>query len=162
MELDLILRWLHVIGACVLLGTGAGIAFFMLMAHRTRDAALIAHTASIVVLADLLFTATAVIAQPVTGGLLAWRLGWPLSAGWLALSLGLYVLTGLFWLPVVWIQLRLRDLARAAAEAGGALPARYHRLFAIWFVCGIPAFAAVLMILWLMLARPDLGVWLVR
>ncbi|OBY26846.1 DUF2269 family protein [Leisingera sp. JC1] len=162
MDLDLILRWLHVIGACVLLGTGAGIAFFMLMAYRTRDAALIAHTASIVVLADLLFTATAVIAQPVTGGLLAWRLGWPLSAGWLALSLGLYVLTGLFWLPVVWIQLRLRDLARAAAEAGGALPARYHRLFAIWFACGIPAFAAVLAILWLMLARPDLGVWLVR
>ena len=31
------LRWLHVIGATVLLGTGAGIAFFMVMAHRTRD-----------------------------------------------------------------------------------------------------------------------------
>ncbi|MDC0657530.1 DUF2269 domain-containing protein [Leisingera sp. SS27] len=162
MDADLILRWLHVIGACVLLGTGAGIAFFMMMAHRTRDAALIAHTASVVVVADLLFTATAVIAQPITGGLLAWRLGWPLSAGWLALSLGLYVLTGLFWLPVVWIQLRLRNLARAAAETGEALPARYHCLFAIWFACGIPAFAAVLAILWLMLARPDLGVWLVR
>ncbi|UWQ78505.1 DUF2269 domain-containing protein [Leisingera sp. S132] len=162
MDLDLALRWLHVIGACVLLGTGAGIAFFMLMAHRTRDAALIAHTASVVVAADLLFTATAVIAQPITGGLLAWRLGWPLSAGWQALSLGLYVLTGAFWLPVVWIQLRLRNLARAAAQAGEELPARYHRLFAVWFACGIPAFAAVLMILWLMLARPDLGIWLVR
>lgn len=162
MDPDLILRWLHVIGACVLLGTGAGIAFFMLMAHRTRDARLIAHTAGVVVLADLLFTTTAVIVQPVTGGLLAWRLGWPLSEGWLALSLALYVLTGAFWLPVVWIQLRLRDLARAAVEAGEALPARYHRLFAIWFACGLPAFAAVLMILWLMLVRPDLGVWLIR
>lgn len=162
MDPDLILRWLHVIGACVLLGTGAGIAFFMLMAHRTRDARLIAHTAGVVVLADLLFTTTAVIVQPVTGGLLAWRLGWPLSEGWLALSLALYVLTGAFWLPVVWIQLRLRNLARAAAEAGGALPARYHRLFAIWFACGFPAFAAVLVILRLMLVRPDLGVWLIR
>ncbi|MFY0311210.1 DUF2269 family protein [Leisingera sp. D0M16] len=162
MDLDLILRWLHLIGACVLLGTGAGIAFFMLMAHRTRDARLIAHTAGVVVLADLLFTATAVIVQPITGGLLAWRLGWPFSEGWLALSLLLYVLTGAFWLPVVWIQLLLRDLARAAAEAGQALPARYHRLFAIWFACGFPAFAAVLMILWLMLVRPDLGVWLMR
>lgn len=162
MDPDLILRWLHVIGACVLLGTGAGIAFFMLMAHRTRDARLIAHTAGVVVLADLLFTTTAVIVQPVTGGLLAWRLGWPLSEGWLALSLALYVLTGAFWLPVVWIQLRLRDLARAAVEAGEALPDRYHRLFAIWFACGLPAFAAVLMILWLMLVRPDLGLWLIR
>lgn len=139
MDAGLILRWLHVIGACVLLGTGAGIAFFMLMAHRTRDAYLIAHTAGVVVLADLLFTTSAVIVQPVTGGLLAWRLGWPLSEGWLALSLALYVLTGAFWLPVVWIQLRLRDLARAAAEAGEALPARYHRLFAICLRSGLPA-----------------------
>ncbi|MEX0302725.1 MAG: DUF2269 family protein [Leisingera sp.] len=161
MDPDLILRWLHVIGACVLLGTGAGIAFFMLMAHRTRDAHLIAHTAGVVVLADLLFTTTAVIAQPITGAVLAWRLGWPLSEGWLALSLLLYLLTGAFWLPVVWIQLRLRDLARAAAEANEALPARYHRLFAIWFACGFPAFAAVLAIVWLMLAKPDLGVWLI-
>ncbi|KXF89867.1 DUF2269 family protein [Phaeobacter inhibens] len=161
MDPDLILRWLHVLGACVLLGTGAGIAFFMLMAHRTGDARLIAHTAGVVVLADLLFTTSAVLIQPITGGLLAWRLGWPLSEGWIALSLALYVVTGAFWLPVVWIQLRLRNLAREAADTGEALPVRYHRLFAIWFACGIPAFAAVLTIVWLMLARPDLTIrWL--
>ncbi|UWR76934.1 DUF2269 domain-containing protein [Phaeobacter inhibens] len=158
MDPDLILRWLHVLGACVLLGTGAGIAFFMLMAHRTGDARLIAHIAGVVVLADLLFTTSAVLIQPITGGLLAWRLGWPLSEGWIALSLALYVVTGAFWLPVVWIQLRLRNLAREAADTGEALPARYHRLFAIWFACGIPAFAAVLTIVWLMLARPDLTI----
>ncbi|MBE1282052.1 MAG: DUF2269 family protein [Rhodobacteraceae bacterium] len=157
MDPDLILRWLHVIGACVLLGTGAGIAFFMLMAHRSSDAQVIAHTAGIVVLADLLFTTTAVVAQPVTGVILAWRLGWSLSEGWVLLSLGLYLVTGAFWLPVVWIQLRLRDLARAAAASGQDLPARYHRLFRIWFACGVPAFVAVLAILWLMLARPDFG-----
>jgi len=160
MDPDLLLRWLHVIGASVLLGTGAGIAFFMLMAHRTRDPRLIAHTASVVVLADLLFTTTAVIVQPVTGALLAWRLGWSLSEGWLALSLLLYVVTGIFWLPVVWIQLRLRDLARQAVVVDEPLPDRYHRLFGIWFACGFPAFAAVLAIVWLMLARPDLTVWL--
>ncbi len=156
MDPDLILRWLHVTGACVLLGTGAGIAFFMLMAHRTGDARIIAHTAAIVVLADTLFTATAVVAQPVTGWLLALRLGWELGEGWVALSLGLYVVTGIFWLPVVWIQIRLRDLARASADAGTALPPAYHRLFRIWFACGFPAFAAVAAILWLMLARPSL------
>ncbi len=152
-----VLRWLHVIGAAVLLGTGAGIAFFMLMAHRTRQPALVAHVAGTVVVADLLFTATAVVAQPLTGLGLALLVGWPLTEGWLLVSLALYVLTGLFWLPVVWIQLRMRDLARAAAREGLPLPGEYHRLFRIWFACGIPAFLAVLAILWLMLAKPSLG-----
>jgi uncharacterized membrane protein len=151
----LILKWLHVIGAAVLLGTGAGIAFFMLMAHRTREPAIIAHVARTVVMADTLFTATAVIAQPVTGLLLAHYTGWRLSDGWLMLSIGLYVLTGLFWLPVVWIQIRLRRLAEAAICAGGSLPASYDRLFRIWLALGFPAFAAVLGIFWLMLAKPS-------
>lgn len=149
-----ILRLLHVVGACVLLGTGAGIAFFMLMAHRSRDPLVIAHVAGTVVLADALFTATAVVAQPVTGWLLARELGWPLGEGWIALSLVLYVVTGLFWLPVVWIQARLRDLAREAALTRRDLPPAYDRLFRIWFACGFPAFFAVLAILWLMLTRP--------
>jgi uncharacterized membrane protein len=157
MELLDLLRWLHGIGATVLLGTGAGIAFFMLMAHRTRQPALVAHVAGTVVVADLLFTATAVIAQPLTGLGLALLVGWPLTEGWLLVSLALYVLTGLFWLPVVWIQLRMRDLARAAAREGLPLPGQYHRLFRIWFACGIPAFLAVLAILWLMLAKPSFG-----
>ncbi|WP_171173515.1 DUF2269 domain-containing protein [Ruegeria sp. HKCCD8929] len=155
---DLILRWLHVIGACVLLGTGAGIAFFMLMAHRSRSAQIVAHTAGIVVLADLLFTTTAVIVQPITGTLLAWRLGWSLTEGWLLWSLVLYIFTGAFWLPVVWIQLRMRDLARVAVAEGTGLPPRYFALFRVWFACGFPAFLAVLGIIWLMLARPDISV----
>ena len=159
MELVEWLRWAHVLGATVLLGTGAGIAFFMLMAHRTHDPALIAHTAGTVVLADYLFTASAVIAQPVTGVWLAHELGWSLTEPWLLLSLALYVLIGAFWLPVVWIQARLRDLARTAARENAPLPPRYLRLFRIWFACGIPAFLTVLTILWLMLMRPDLPFW---
>ena len=116
----------------LLLGTGAGIAFFMVMADRTKDARIIAHTASVVVIADWIFTATAVVLQPVTGVLLAAQLGWRLSEGWIALSLGLYVFVGLFWLPVVWIQLKLRDLAREAARKDEPPPARYHRLYRIW------------------------------
>lgn len=157
LNLDILVRWLHVIGAAVLLGTGAGIAFFMLMAHRTGDVRIIAHTASIVVLADLLFTATAVIAQPLTGLWLAQQAGWPLMQGWLLLSIILYVVTGLCWLPVVWIQYRLRNLARAALQAGQELPRQYDSLFRIWFVLGFPAFVSVLAIVWLMLARPDIN-----
>lgn len=151
---ELALRWMHVVGATVLLGTGAGIAFFMLMAHRTRDARLIAHTAGVVVVADTLFTASAVIVQPITGYLLARELGWDLTEPWIALSLILYGVTGLFWLPVVWIQIRLRDLARVAMATDTELPPRYFFLYRIWFACGFPAFIAVAAILWLMLARP--------
>ena len=149
------LRLIHIIGACVLLGTGAGIAFFMVMARRTRNAALIAHTASIVVIADTLFTATAVLVQPISGWLLARALGWPLSEGWIVVALGLYIIVGLFWLPVVWIQIQLRNLARAASASGTALPARFDRLYRVWFLCGFPAFAGVIAILWLMIARPS-------
>ncbi|MCY1648807.1 DUF2269 family protein [Caulobacter sp. SL161] len=155
MDLYLLLKAAHIIGAAVLLGTGAGIAFFMLMAHRTRDPVLIAHTARIVVLADFVFTTTAVIAQPITGGALAQMAGLPFNTGWVALSLALYVVTGLCWLPVVWIQIRLRRLAEAAVAAGEPLPAAYDRLFRIWFVLGFPAFAAVLAIVWLMVAKPS-------
>ena len=154
MDWLMLLRWLHIIGACVLLGTGAGIAFFMLMAHRTKDARFVAQTARTVVVADWLFTASAVIIQPITGLALAHMLGWELREGWLALSLALYVLTGALWLPVVWMQMRMHKLAVAAADAGEALPPAYHRLFRLWFACGVPAFVAVLSILWLMIARP--------
>jgi uncharacterized membrane protein len=153
----LVLKYLHVIGAAVLLGTGAGIAFFMLLAHRTGDAAIVAAVARMVVIADLLFTATAVVAQPVTGLLLALRLGYPLTEGWIVASLALYLLTGACWLPVVWMQARMRDLAAAAAAEGQPLPPAYHRLFRRWLGFGVPAFAAVLTIFWLMLARPRLG-----
>ena len=139
-------------------GHRAGIAFFMVMAGRTGKPALIAHVASTVVVADTLFTATAVILQPVTGYLLAREVGWSLTEGWIALSLILYVAIGMFWLPVVWIQVRLRDLARNAEVQGTTLPDRFHRLYRIWFACGFPAFAAVLAIVWLMLARPALEV----
>lgn len=153
---ELILRWLHVIGAAVLFGTGAGIAFFMLMAHLSGRVAVIAHTARIVVLADVLFTATAAVAQPVTGVFLARATGWALTEGWILLSVLLYLFVGACWLPVVWIQVRMRDLALAAEAGGVPLPPRYHRLFQVWFALGIPAFACMLAILWLMLARPDI------
>jgi uncharacterized membrane protein len=152
-----ILKFLHVIGATVLLGTGAGIAFFMLMAHRSGEVAVIAGTARIVVIADFVFTATAVVAQPVTGVLLARAVGYELSEGWIVASIALYLFTGAFWLPVVWMQARMRDLARDAVAAGTKLPPQYHRLYRLWFAFGFPAFAAVLLIFWLMIARPEMN-----
>lgn len=155
-DLVLLLKLVHVLGAAVLFGTGAGIAFFMLMAHRTRDAAIVAATARIVVIADALFTASAVVLQPLSGAALAFGIGYPLSTPWIAVSFALYLLVGLCWLPVVWIQLRLRDLARASAERDEPLPARYFALFRVWFALGWPAFLGVVAIFALMIWKPAL------
>jgi uncharacterized membrane protein len=151
-----LLLWLHIVGATVLLGTGAGIAFFMFMAHRSRNASFVASTASVVVLADIIFTTPAVILQPITGWLLAQAQGWPLTQGWIAASLALYAVAGLCWLPVLWIQVRLRDLAREAQARGAELPAEYHRLFSRWMLLGVPAFLSMLAIIYLMAAKPTL------
>jgi uncharacterized membrane protein len=148
------LKYVHIIGAAVLLDTGAGIACFMLLGHRTGKPDIVAAIARIVVIADFLFTATAVVAQPITGTLLAWHMGLSLSEGWIALAL--YLVTGAFWLPVVWMQMRMRDLAHEAAAANKPLPPEYHRLFRLWFAFGFPAFGAVLAIFWLMMAKPQL------
>ena len=150
-------KYLHLIGAAVLLGTGAGIAFFLLAAQLTGEVAAIAAVARIVVVADFLFTATAVVAQPITGIVLAHLDGYSLREGWIALSIALYLVAGAFWLPVVWMQMRMRDLAVAAARRQEPLPPAYHRLFWTWFAFGFPAFGAVLGIFWLMLTRPEIA-----
>ena len=151
-----VLKYLHLIGATVILGAGVGIAFFMLMAHLSRDTAFVARTAGVVVLADIIFTATAVIAQPLTGYLLIRETGTSLTEGWVIASLALYGIAGVFWLPVVWMQIKMRDIAAGAASAGEPLPESYHRLFRLWFAFGFPGFGSVMVLIWLMIAKPSL------
>ena len=154
MTLFFLIEYLHVLGAIVILGTGTGIAFFMLMAHRSGNAEFIARTAATVVIADMLFTLTAVLLQPVTGGLLMKLSSTSLSERWLLASLALYAIAGLFWVPVIFMQIEMRDLARLAAEKDQPLPPRYFALFRRWFLFGIPGFGSVMIILWLMIAKP--------
>lgn len=154
MTLYFLVKFLHVLGAIVILGTGTGIAFFMLMAHRTDNVEFIARTASVVVIADAIFTMSAVILQPVTGGLLMMLSATDITERWILASLVLYAVAGVFWIPVVFMQIEMRDLARKAAEQRGALPARYFVLFRRWFVFGFPGFGATMATLWLMIAKP--------
>ncbi|MEK9280516.1 MULTISPECIES: DUF2269 domain-containing protein [unclassified Bradyrhizobium] len=154
MTLYFLIKYLHVLGAIVILGTGAGIAFFMLMAHRTHDAEFIARTASVVVIADAIFTFSAVIMQPVSGGLLMVLSATSVAERWLLAAIALYVVAGLFWVPVVIMQIEMRDLARKACEQHAALPQRYFVLFRRWFAFGFPGFGATMLILWLMVAKP--------
>jgi len=154
MTLYFLVKYLHVLGAIVLLGTGTGIAFFMLMAHRSRDVAFIARTAETVVIADTLFTLTAVLLQPVSGAALMLLSSTSWNEGWLIVALALFAVAGLFWVPVVFMQIEMRDLARISAGKNQQLPPRYFVLFRRWFLFGIPGFGAVMAILWLMIARP--------
>jgi uncharacterized membrane protein len=149
-----LIKWLHIVSSTVLFGTGAGIAFFFLRAQRTGDSRIIAAVGRDVVLADMVFTATAVVLQPVTGVALALMVGYPLSTPWLVLSIVLYGLVGCCWLPVVWLQMRMRDLAVDAIHRGQPLPALYEIYYRRWFMLGWPAFIGVLIIFYLMVAKP--------
>jgi uncharacterized membrane protein len=150
----LTVKWLHVLSSTLLFGTGLGSAFYLYFASRTRDARAVAVVARHVVIADYLFTATTAVFQPLSGWYLAHKAGFPMGSGWIAWSWILYALAGACWLPVVWIQVRMRDLAAQAASANAALPAQYWRYFRIWTILGMPAFIAFIAIFWLMVAKP--------
>ena len=154
MSLLFLIKTLHVLSAAVLFGTGLGIAFFMAMANRSGDPRTIATVGRMVVKADLLFTATAVVVQPLTGLALMRLESLPLRTPWLVATYGLYGLIGACWLPVVWIQVRMRRLAQAAADSGEPLPTAYRRLYRVWAVLGWPAFLGVIGIYGLMLFKP--------
>lgn len=154
MDVVLLTKTAHILGATILFGTGLGTAFQMLMAHRSGRPGTIADVARNVVLADWIFTTPAAILQPITGTALAVWMGYGLQDRWLVASILLYGITGLCWLPVVWIQYRMRVLAEAAVAASAPLPPAYHRLFRWWFALGWPAFGAVLVIVHLMVGKP--------
>jgi uncharacterized membrane protein len=151
MDYDLI-KTLHILSATVLFGTGLGTAYFMWSASRTRDTHVVAAVAKQVVRADWLFTTPTVLFQPLSGLWLVHRAGYPWDA-WVIVSLGLFALTGLCWLPVVWLQIRMRDAAGAAARTGQPLPARYWRDARLWFWLGVPAFIAMVGVFFLMVLK---------
>jgi uncharacterized membrane protein len=150
----LVVKWLHVLSSTILFGTGIGSAFYMFFASRGRDPRVAAFVVRHVVIADWVFTTTAIVVQPLTGAWLVHAAGYPWTSTWIAGSIALYFVAGACWLPVVWMQLRMREMARAAAEAGAPLPERYHRFFRIWVALGIPAFLALVVVFYLMVAKP--------
>jgi uncharacterized membrane protein len=154
MDHAFIVKWLHVLSSTVLFGTGLGTAFFFWSAHQTSDPRTIAAVGRMVVRADWLFTATSGVIQPVTGAMLIHGFGYRWNEPWLLATYGLYVIAFACWLPVVWLQVRMRDLARAAAADGTPLPPQYHRAARLWFTLGWPAFVALAAVFYLMIVRP--------
>ncbi|HEY1147760.1 MAG TPA: DUF2269 domain-containing protein [Pseudoduganella sp.] len=150
----LIVKWLHILSSTFLFGTGIGSAWYLLFAVVSRNISAIATVARIVVIADWLFTATTMIAQPVTGFYLVHLAGFPLNSRWLTWSIALYLVSLLCWLPVVWLQMRMRDVAAVAAHEAAPLPPLFGRYFRAWVLLGIPAFFAFVAVFYLMVAKP--------
>ncbi len=149
----LTLKTLHILSMVLLFGTGLGSAFYKWMADRSGVVAHIAVTNRHVVLADWFFTTPTVIFQPLSGLWMAHLAGWPWSSGWIAASLMLYALAGVCWLPVVWLQIRMRDLSNTAVEHGSPLPPLYWRMAGWWFWLGVPAFTAMVAVVALMVFK---------
>ena len=152
----LLLKTVHILSSTLLFGTGLGTAFHGWMANRSGVLAARRVVNRNVELADWLFTTPAVIVQPVTGVWLAQLAGYSLATPWLMAAIVLYVLVGACWLPVVAIQIRMRRIAEATPD-GAELPRHYHRLARWWFALGWPAFIGVIIIFWLMVAKPELA-----
>lgn len=157
MNLYLLLKTLHIVSSVVLVGTGFGSAFYLFMTNRSGSVAAQAVVSRLVVKADWWMTTPAVIVQPLSGIALAHLAGWPLTTPWIALALWLYVLAGLCWLPVVALQLRMARIADTAARSGQTLlPIAYWRMARWWEGLGYPAFAAMVVVFWLMVFKPPL------
>lgn len=150
----LIVKWLHILSSTLLFGTGLGTAYYMYFANRCGDPRVVAVVARHVVWADWLFTTPTVIFQPLSGLYLAHLAGFPLSSAWIVWSFVLYFLAGACWLPVVWLQLRMRSMAEAAHRNGQALPSLYWRYGRIWLGLGFPAFMAMVAVFYLMVVKP--------
>ena len=153
----LLLKWVHIVSSTLLFGTGIGSAYYMLMASLSRDVRAIALVVRHVVLADWIFTTTAIVVQPVTGLWMANLAGWPWHTPWMLAAIVLYVLAGLCWLPVVWLQVRLARTAAQALAADAPLPADYWRDARRWELLGYPAFAAMVVVYFLMVLKPALA-----
>jgi uncharacterized membrane protein len=149
-----VVKWLHILSSTLLFGTGLGSAFYMFFASRTRDPRAIAVVVRYVVIADWVFTTPTIILQPLTGFYLLHLMGLPLDTPWILWSVILYLLAGAAWLPVVWMQIRMRDLAQDAVKLHAELPPRYWRYLRVWVALGIVAFTALVAVFYLMVTKP--------
>lgn len=155
MNTYLILKALHILSSVLIVGTGFGTAYYLFFTNRLGRVTSIADVARLVVRADWWFTTPAVIFQPISGLWLAHMAGWDWTTPWIMASIVLFIITGLCWLPVVWLQVRLAKMAEQAAADNTPLPELYWRYARRWEWLGYPAFIAMLGVYFLMVIKPQ-------
>lgn len=154
MESYTLVKTLHILSSTVLFGTGLGIAFFFWMGGRADSDEAAYFAARCTVIADFLFTATAVLLQPLTGVWLIWTAGFDPFDHWLVVSYCLYLLAGLCWIPVVFLQLGIRDQLKHKIAGGEFDDALYRHRRRLWFWLGWPAFISLILVFHLMVGKP--------
>ena len=154
MEIYVVVKVLHILSSTVLFGTGLGIAFFMFRSHFTSDVNEKLYAARSTVIADYLFTLPAVVAQPLTGMWLVWYGGFNWMDWWLVTTYIIFVIAGFCWLPVIWIQIRLKTMLESSVKNGTELPGLYYTYFRLWFMLGWPAFIGLVVVFFLMVMKP--------
>ncbi len=150
----LIVKWLHILSSTVLFGTGLGSAFYMFFVSLSRDVRATAMVVRYVVIADWMFTTPTIIIQPLTGFYLIHLAGFPFSSPWIYWSIVLYLIAGAAWLPVVWMQIQMREMASEAVRANTDLPQRYWQFLKFWVALGVVAFVALVIVFYLMVMKP--------
>ena len=154
MMLYLWLKFIHIINSTVLFGTGIATACTMLYSHRTQNTQIIAATTRYVVLADWVFTASSGIIQPITGFWMVYLAGYSWTSLWIIGSIIGYLIAIFCWLPVVYLQIKMRDVATKAEQNKSDLPPVYFRYFNYWFCLGWPAFISLMIVFYLMTTKP--------
>ena len=155
MDLYLVIKTVHIVSATVLFGTGLGIAALFFSSNLSADIAARRFAARMTVRADFIFTLPAVILQPLSGLWLVWRAGFAWTDYWLVWTYALYTLAGICWIPVVLIQIRMKQMLDRQAAGEAIDQSAYRRLFRWWFGLGWPAFGGLIAVFFLMVAEPS-------
>lgn len=150
----LALKVVHIISSVLLVGTGLGSAFYLFFIHRTRNQAAITEVIKLVVKADYWFTLPTIVLQPITGFAMLHLAHLSPNQPWVIAALALYVVAGICYVPVFFLQLKMQYLAKIAQQQQQPLPQNYWRCARIWEYLGYPAFIAMSLIFWLMVAKP--------
>lgn len=152
--LYLTLKWIHIISATIIFGTGIGSAYYMFAANRRKVLSEMRFAVKFVVLADWAFTLPAIIVQFITGLLMAKIANISFFDLWIKWGLILYFFAGACWLPVVWLQIKMEKLIEEAIKENKQLDEKYWKMDFWWILLGSLAFPAVVMIFWLMVDKP--------
>lgn len=148
------LKLIHILSSTVLFGTGIGTACVMMYGYFSRDTHVIASINRYVVLADWVFTAPSGVVQIVSGLSMVYLAGYPLTSLWIIGAIIGYTIAMCCWLPVVYLQIKMRDFAISADRSGTHLPQKFHTYFKYWFALGWPAFISLLIVFYLMTVKP--------
>lgn len=154
MTLYFLLKTVHGLLAAALLGTMAVGLFFTYRVRKGGDLQQIAITFSLLVRLDLWFIASSATLLPLTGLALAKVGGWPLGQLWLLWSAGLYLLAAFCWLPLFWLQVRIRNQARRALRDDQPLAPPIAAHLALRFRLAVFVLAVLVVVYALMVIKP--------